>query len=127
MTDENLAMLVEVDQRSKSNTHRLDTMEKRQDNLDKLVSTVATLASEQKHVISELGEVKTDVKALTGAVLANANEQKHIISDAESVSDKVDALAGKPGKRWDSFVEKILWLIVGGVIALAAAHLGINI
>ena len=45
---EDIAVKVtEIDQRSKSNTHRLDKVEERQDNLDKLVSSVSALANEQ--------------------------------------------------------------------------------
>ena len=48
---EDIAVKVaEIDQRSKSNTHRLDKVEERQDNLDKLVSSVSALANEQEHI-----------------------------------------------------------------------------
>ena len=68
--------VVEIDQRSKSNTHRLDKVEERQDNLDKLVSSVSALANEQEHIKEDVTEIKTDVKSLTE----------------------------RPGKRWDSIV-----------------------
>ena len=47
--------LTEVEERTKSNTHRIDDLEKRQDNLDELVGTVKVLA-----VLEE--NVETDVK-----------------------------------------------------------------
>ena len=34
-------------------------------------------------------------------------------------------LEAKPGKRWESIVEKLIWLVVGGVIAAALAQAGI--
>ena len=54
--------VAEIDQRSKSNTHRLDKVEERQDNLDKLVSSVSALANEQEHIKEDVTEIKTDVK-----------------------------------------------------------------
>ena len=57
--------LTEVEQRSKSNTHRLEDVEKRQDNLDKLVSTVEVLAVKETNVENDVKEIKNDVKSLT--------------------------------------------------------------
>ena len=58
MAEDIAVKVAEIDQRSKSNTHRLDKVVERQDNLDKLVSSVAVLATRQE-------TVETDVKALT--------------------------------------------------------------
>ena len=95
---EDIAVKVtEVDQRTKSNTHRIDKLEERQDNLDRLVSSVATLATEQEHIKDDVTEIKTDVKALTE----------------------------KPAKRWESVVEKIVLLVVAGVVGFLLAQIGI--
>ena len=58
MAEDIAVKVAEIDQRSKSNTHRLDKVEERQDNLDKLVSSVEVLATRQE-------TVETDVTALT--------------------------------------------------------------
>ena len=58
MAEDIAVKVAEIEQRSKSNTHRLDKVEERQDNLDKLVSSVEVLATRQE-------TVETDVKALT--------------------------------------------------------------
>lgn len=89
--------LTEVEERSKSNSHRLDEVEKRQDNLDKLVSTVSVLASEQKHIDSDIKEIKVDVKTILD----------------------------KPGKRWESIVEKIIWAVCAAVIAFLLGRVGL--
>lgn len=95
---EDLAVKVaEIDQRSKSNTHRLDKVEQRQDNLDRLVSSVATMATEQEHIKADVTEIKADVKTL----------------------------AEKPGKRWEAIVEKVVLLIVAGVVGYVLAQIGI--
>lgn len=81
--------LTEVDQRSRSNTHRLDKLEDEQEAVNQLALSVQSMANEQSHMKTDLSEVKTDVKALSA----------------------------KSGKRWDDLVEKIIWLIIGGALS----------
>ena len=89
--------LTEVEERSKSNWHRLDKMEKRQDNLDDLVSTVKVLAVREEAVENDVKEIKNDVKSLTS----------------------------KSGQRWDSLVDKIIFAVAGAVIAFVLAKIGL--
>jgi hypothetical protein len=89
--------LTEVCERSKSNTKRLDEVEKRQDSLDDLVSTVKVLADREKRVEDDVSEIKGDVK-----------EMKE-----------------KPGKRWESIVEKIILTIVGAVLGFLITKIGL--
>lgn len=89
-------MVVQVEERSKSNTHRIDKLEERQDNFDKLVSSVAVMATKQDSMERDLGEIKTDVKTL----------------------------ASKPAKRWDSAIDKVILCIVGAGVAYILAKVG---
>lgn len=89
MTNEEIKALTEVEARSRSNTKRIDKVEERQDNLDALVTSVATLATEQEHIKDDVTEIKTDVKELTG----------------------------RSGKRWDELIDKAIWAVCGGVLA----------
>lgn len=88
--------LTEVEERSKSNMHRIDDLEKRQDNLDELVSTVKVLAVREENVESNVKEIKSDVKSLTS----------------------------KPAKRWDDMVDKITMLLVAAVVGFILAKIG---
>lgn len=97
MTNEEMKMLTEADQRSKSNTHRLDKVEDRQDNLDALVTSVATLATEQEYIKDDVTEIKSDVKTLTG----------------------------KPGKRWDELIDKVIWTVVAAAVGFMLARIGL--
>lgn len=94
--DDLSARLAEVDSRARSNTKRIDRIEARQDSLDRLVSSVSTLANEQEHIKSDVTEIKSDVKTLTA----------------------------KPAKRWDAVVDKVIWTITGGAVAYFLARLG---
>lgn len=89
--------LTEVEERVKSNTKSINELEKRQDDLDELVSTVKVLAVREENVESDVKEIKSDVKSLTN----------------------------KPAKRWDDFVEKAIWLVAAAIIGFALAHIGL--
>ena len=72
--------LTEVEERTKSNTHRIDDLEKRQDNLDELVGTVKVLAVREENVETDVKEIKNDVKSLTkSSALRYVNIERHSI------------------------------------------------
>jgi len=48
-----------------------------------------------------------------------------ILEKLDSLSGKVDALEAKPGKRWESIVEKVIWAVCAAVIAFLLARLGL--
>ena len=89
--------LTEVEDRAKSNTKRLDEVEKRQDDLDDLVTTVKVLATREENVESDVKEIKRDVKDM----------------------------AGKSGKRWDELVDKIVWVIAAALVSFIIAQIGL--
>ena len=89
--------LTEVESRSKSNAHRLDEMEKRQDDLDELVSTVKVLADREVRVENDVKEIKDDVKSLKMKTL----------------------------KRWDSVVNTVLIALVTAIAGFLLARLGL--
>lgn len=89
--------LTDVEAQTKSNTRRISEVEKRQDNLDNLVASVAIMASEQEHIKTDVTEIKTDVKAL----------------------------AEKPGKRWDSMVDRIVWAVLAAIVAFFLGRIGL--
>lgn len=89
--------LTEVEERSKSNSHRLDDVERRQDNLDDLVSTVKVLAVREENVETDVKEIKSDVKSLTS----------------------------KSGQRWNSLVDKIILTVAAAIVGFILAQIGL--
>lgn len=89
--------LTEVEQRSMSNTHRLDDLEKKQDDLSELVVTVGKLATREERVESDVKEIKNDVKTL----------------------------ASKPAKRWENLVSQLVTLVVAAVVGFVLARIGL--
>lgn len=87
-----------MEDRSKSNTHRIDDMEKRQDKLDELVTSVSLIAQRQDSMEKDVCEMKGDVKTLIH----------------------------KPSKRWEGVIEKITSAIIAILIGYIALRLGLQ-
>lgn len=81
--------IAEIEQRCKSNTHRLDELDQRQGNLDALATTMSVMANEQDHIKADVGVIKADVKKLTD----------------------------KPGVLWDKLVWLVVSGVAGYLLA----------
>lgn len=88
--------LTAVEDRAKSNTHRIEKMEGRQSNLEKLVGSISILAARMEALDSDVKEIKKDVKGMTE----------------------------KAGKRWDSIVENILRVITSSILLYMLTRIG---
>ena len=88
--------LTSIEDKVESNTNRINELEKRQDDLDELVSTVKVLAVREENVENDVKVIKSDVKSLTS----------------------------KPGKRWDSLIDKIIITIAAAILGFILARLG---
>lgn len=89
--------LTEVETCVRNDHKRLEEVEKRQDDLDELVSTVKVLAVREENVENDVKEIKSDVKSLTS----------------------------KPGQRWDSLVEKVIFGIAAAIVGFLLAQIGL--
>ena len=89
--------LSHVEDRSKSNTHRLDELERRQEDMTALVRSVATIAQKQTDMDVDVREIKADVKTL----------------------------AAKPGRRWEAITDKALLAAVTGLVGYVLIRLGL--
>lgn len=98
-TEEMVLKLQRVDDRSKSNTHRLDEVEEKLADNEKLLASIARLDQRQKDMDADVKEMKGDLKMLTG----------------------------KPGKRWETIVEKALMAVVAAIVGYVLIRLGFNV
>ena len=99
MTHEEMAVKIQQNEdRSKSNTHRLDEIDRKLEDNDKMLASIARLDQRQKDMDGDIKEIKTDVKSITA----------------------------KSGKRWDSIVEKTLLTIISIIVAYIFARIGIS-
>ena len=96
--------LAAVEQRCKSNGHRLEQVEKQQEAIHSLAASLQVMTAEQKHQTQAINTVREDVSRLDG---------------------KVDALEMKPARRWDGLVEKLVWSVAGAILAWWLARIGL--
>ena len=96
--DEYGRRLTAVEERAKSNTHRIDELSKKQEYMTETIKAVAVMASEQTHIKADVAEIKTDVKKLMG----------------------------RDGKRWEMVVEKVILLAVAAMVGYALMKLGLS-
>ena len=96
--DEYGRRLTAVEERCKSNTHRIDELSKKQEYMTETIKAVAVMASEQTHIKADVAEIKTDVKKLMG----------------------------RDGKRWEMVVEKVILLSVAAIVGYVLLKLGLS-
>ena len=89
--------LTEVEEKTASNTRRINEMEKRQNSLDELVGTVKVLAVREEVVENTVKEIKTEVKNM----------------------------ASKPGQRWENLITQVITIIVAAVAGFVLAQIGL--
>lgn len=81
--------LTEVEQRNKSNSHRLDKLEESTEALGRLAASMEVMAANQKHMAASV----------------------------DRLEGKVTILEGKPTKRWEALVDKVLLVLAGAFVA----------
>ena len=90
MTDEDVAVrLTDHENEIGSLKHRMYAVEENQKALTALTASARELTIEQGHLKSDVGEIKSDVKAMLD----------------------------KPARRWESLLDKALWLAAGAFLA----------
>lgn len=89
--------LTEVEERSKSNSHRLDKLEESTEAINRLATSMEVMAERQEQVVETVGKLDS----------------------------KVTMLEEKPAKRWDALVDKIVWAIAAAMIGFVLAQVGL--
>ena len=97
MEKDELEKLVEVDQRAKSNSKRIDSLEEKIENIHELASSVKLLALETKAMREDVNKIDNRLK------------------DVED----------KPAKRWESLVKLVLTGTATAVLGYFLAKIGL--
>lgn len=87
-----------VEQRSKSNSHRLDALEKQTEAVNALATSVAVMAERVEITGDKVDGLCTDVQELKS----------------------------EPGKRWKFVVEKAIYIVISAVMGYIIARLGLG-
>ena len=89
--------LTQVEQRCKSNSHRLEKLEESTEAINRLATSMEVMVSKQEQVAETV----------------------------EKLDGKVTALEEKPVRRFDGLVDKIIWAVCAAVIAFLLARIGL--
>ena len=99
--------LQEVDSRSKSNEHRIDDLESDMKETKNMQITLVKLANGVENMGNQLMDVKQDIQ--------------EVKKGQDELSDKVTTLENRPAtetkRRFDRIVDKVIWLVIGGLVA----------
>lgn len=90
--------LVELEERAKSNSHRISDLEADNKALHQLATSVEVLATKQETIEENVNEIKADVKSIKAL----------------------------PGSRWEAIVRGLITAILAGLIGFALAKLGLG-
>ena len=90
--------LTAVEERSKSNSHRLEALEKQTEAVNRLATSVSVMAER----------------------VENTGEK------VDGLCDDVKELKAEPGKRWKGVVEKAIYIVVAAVVGYILAGLGLG-
>ena len=89
--------LADVENRSKSNTRRLDKLEENTEAISKLATSLEVMAIQQEGMSKTL----------------------------DRLDAKVEHIESKPAKRWETITEKVILMIVAALVGAALAHFGL--
>jgi hypothetical protein len=74
-----------------------------------------------KHRMKAAEEANHALNRLATAVEVMATKQEAMSESVKQLSGKVDTLESKPGRRWESLTDKLLYGAAGAVLAWLAA------
>lgn len=107
--------------------------EKPRENLDLIREHQKILDAEHKnaHDIEHLNERvdkiednQKELQSLCSSVAVIANEQKNIKTSIGDIQTKLTNISEKPAKRWDSLIDKVIFTVVGIIIAYLFSQIG---
>ena len=80
----------------------------------------------QNKRISDLETKVEDISDLTTSVASLAKSVEQMAKAQEKQGKRLEALEQKPAKKWESFVDKVVWAIAAALIAFVFAYLGLS-
>ena len=89
--------LTAVEQRSKSNTHRIEKLEGSTEAINRLATSMEVMV----------------------------NKQEQVAETVDKLDSKVSAIESKPIRRVDGLVDKIVWSVCAAVIAYLLSQIGL--
>lgn len=80
----------------------------------------------QNKRISDLETKVKDIGELTASVASLAKSVEQMAKAQEKQGKRLEALEQKPAKKWEAFVDKIVWAVAAALLAFIFTHLGLS-
>ena len=90
--------ILKLEERAKSNTHRINDLEADNKALHQLATSVEVLATKQETIEANVTEIKDDVKSLKAL----------------------------PASRWEAILKAALTAVIAGLVGFALARMGLG-
>ena len=75
--------------------------------------------------IKKLESENNVLHQLATSVAVMAEQLKSMNKSVSTLTTEVEEMKEKPGKRWDSLVDKIIWAVAAALIGFALAKIGL--
>lgn len=69
-----------------------------------------------KHRMDAVEQNQKALHSIATSVAVMTEQQKGISEKVDVIDSKVDALERRPGRRWESLVDKLLWSAAGAAV-----------
>lgn len=79
----------------------------------------------QNKRITDLEDKVEDIGSLTSSVASLAKSVEQLAKAQEKQGKRLETLEQKPAKRWETLVEKVLWAVVGALLAYVLTQFGL--
>ena len=75
--------------------------------------------------IKKLESESAVLHQLATSVAVMAEQMKNMNASVSTLTNEVEELREKPGKRWESLVEKIIWAVAAAVVGYLLSKIGL--
>lgn len=75
--------------------------------------------------IKKLEGENTVLHNLATSVAVMAEQMKTMNSSVSTLTSDVEELKGKPGKRWEDIVGKVIWAVIGALVVFLLGKFGL--
>ena len=80
----------------------------------------------QNKRIEDLETKVKDIGELTASVASLAKSVEQMAKAQEKQGKRLEVLEQKPAKKWESFVDKVIWAVAAALIAFVFTYLGLS-
>lgn len=95
------------------------------ENLVREHQEIKDLALRNQGRIEKIEAEQKELRALTAAVSSMAAKQDNILTDVAELKTDVKSIKEKPAKRWDSLLSQIISLVTAAVVGWMLFQIGL--